>query len=79
MLSNILVNGMIAGSLYALLAVGFALIFSVAGIINIAHTAFYMVGAFLDMGAPSGWDKVRHEGTKDYVLPPRVVDYWTDN
>jgi branched-chain amino acid transport system permease protein len=47
MFSDILLNGLIAGGVYALLAVGFALIFSVAGIVNMAHTAFYMIGAFL--------------------------------
>lgn len=47
MITDILLNGAIAGGAYALLAVGFALIFSVAGIVNIAHTAFYMIAAFL--------------------------------
>jgi branched-chain amino acid transport system permease protein len=30
-----------------MLAVGFSLIFGVAGVVNLAHTAFYMVGAYL--------------------------------
>lgn len=47
MLQNILVNGFIYGALYALLAVGFALVFGVARLANFAHTAFYMVAAFL--------------------------------
>jgi len=47
MIADILVNGVIAGGMYAVLAVGFALIFSVARIVNIAHTAFYMIAAFL--------------------------------
>jgi len=47
MLLNILINGLIVGGMYALLAVGFALIFSVARILNMAHTAFYMVSAYL--------------------------------
>lgn len=46
MISDIVVNGFIAGSIYALLAIGFSLIFGVARIINIAHTAFYMVAAY---------------------------------
>ena len=33
--------------MYALLAVGFSLIFGVARIVNIAHTAFYMLAAYL--------------------------------
>jgi branched-chain amino acid transport system permease protein len=47
MTADILVNGLVAGGMYAILAVGFALIFSVARIVNMAHTAFYMVAAFL--------------------------------
>ena len=46
MLLDIIVNGLISGSIYALLAIGFSLIFGVARIVNIAHTAFYMVAAY---------------------------------
>lgn len=46
MASDIIVNGLISGSIYALLAIGFSLIFGVARIVNIAHTAFYMVAAY---------------------------------
>ncbi len=44
---DILVLGTLWGSLYTLISVGFTLIFGVAGIINLAHGAFYMVGAYL--------------------------------
>lgn len=43
---NILITGLILGSMLALLAIGFSLIFGVARIVNIAHTAFYMVAAY---------------------------------
>jgi branched-chain amino acid transport system permease protein len=43
---DILTSGLISGSVYALLAIGFCLIFGVARIVNIAHTAFYMVAAY---------------------------------
>ena len=46
MLQDIIVGGSINGSLYALLAIGFSLIFGVARIVNIAHTAFYMMSAY---------------------------------
>jgi len=46
MVANILINGAITGGIYALLALGFSLIFGVAKIINLAHTAFYMVAAY---------------------------------
>ncbi|MBA4394607.1 MAG: branched-chain amino acid ABC transporter permease, partial [Desulfobacca sp.] len=43
---NIIISGLISGSMLALLAIGFSLIFGVARIVNIAHTAFYMVAAY---------------------------------
>ncbi len=43
---NIIISGLISGSVYALLAIGFSLVFGVARIVNIAHTAFYMVAAY---------------------------------
>jgi len=46
MILDIIVTGIISGSIYAVLAVGFSLIFGVARIVNIAHTAFYMVAAY---------------------------------
>jgi len=46
MVLDIIINTLINGSVYALLAIGFSLIFGVARIINIAHTAFYMLAAY---------------------------------
>ncbi|HYS07928.1 MAG TPA: branched-chain amino acid ABC transporter permease [Myxococcales bacterium] len=46
MFQDILVTGLVNGSAYALLAIGFSLIFGVARIVNIAHTAFYMLAAY---------------------------------
>jgi branched-chain amino acid transport system permease protein len=46
MIVDILISGLIGGSMYALLAIGFSLVFGVARIVNIAHTAFYMLAAY---------------------------------
>jgi len=46
LLIDIIMSGLISGSVFALLAIGFSLIFGVARIVNIAHTAFYMVAAY---------------------------------
>lgn len=46
MISAIVVNTIVAGVIYATLAIGFSLIFGVAKIMNLAHTAFYMVAGF---------------------------------
>jgi len=42
----ILINGLIIGGHYALLALGFSLILGVARVLNLAHPAFYMLSAF---------------------------------
>jgi branched-chain amino acid transport system permease protein len=39
------VQGLAAGSFYALAALGLAIIFGVLGVVNFAHGAFYMLGA----------------------------------
>lgn len=39
-------NGLVNGSFYALLSLGLAIIFGVLGVVNFAHGAFYMLGAF---------------------------------
>ena len=45
-LANQLFNGLITGSFYALLSLGLAVIFGVLRVVNFAHGAFYMLGAF---------------------------------
>ena len=42
-----LVSGIGLGAIYALLAVGLSLIFGMLTVVNFAHGAFFMVGAFL--------------------------------
>ncbi len=42
-----IVNGLIIGLLYALMAIGLALIFSVLKLVNFAHGQCYMMGAFV--------------------------------
>jgi branched-chain amino acid transport system permease protein len=41
-----LMLGLVNGSFYAILSLGLALIFGLLGIVNFAHGAFYMLGAF---------------------------------
>jgi len=47
MILDIIIVGLISGSTYAILAIGFSLVFGVARIVNIAHTAFYMVASYI--------------------------------
>ena len=46
MLERILVFTVVSGGIYALLSVGFSLIFGVARVLNMAHTAFCVVAAY---------------------------------
>lgn len=46
MLEGILVTGLVRSGIYAMLAIGFSLIFGVARMINLAFTSFYMLGAY---------------------------------
>jgi branched-chain amino acid transport system permease protein len=40
-------NGLVIGSIYALMAVGLTLIYSVQGVISFAHGQFYMLGGYV--------------------------------
>ena len=51
------INGLVVGNIYALLAVGLALIFGVSHLINFAHGSVYMVGAYI------GWAAITFLGT----------------
>ena len=46
-LIQLLVNGLVIGVIYALVAIGLSLIFGVLEIVNFAHGEFYMLGAML--------------------------------
>ena len=50
-----LVNGIFAGSIYALFAVGYTLVFGVLDILNLAHSAIFMIGAFIALELVVGW------------------------
>jgi branched-chain amino acid transport system permease protein len=43
------VNGLVLGGYYLLIALGLSLIFSVGGVVNLAHGAFYAFGAYVSI------------------------------
>jgi branched-chain amino acid transport system permease protein len=47
LLAQILVNGVLLGGLYAVMALGLALVWGVLNIVNLAHGAFIMLGGYL--------------------------------
>jgi branched-chain amino acid transport system permease protein len=61
------VNGLVIGNIYALLAVGLALIFGVANLINFAHGSIYSVGAYV------GWVCITRLGLPLYLAVPVVL------
>ncbi len=56
-----LINGLSLGSLYALIAVGYTVVYGIVQLINFAHGEIFMIGAFgayatwMVLGQPSDW------------------------
>lgn len=46
MIGRIIVHTLVSGGVFAILAIGFSLIFGVARVLNMAHTAFFALAAF---------------------------------
>ncbi|CAA9328180.1 MAG: High-affinity branched-chain amino acid transport system permease protein LivH, partial [uncultured Chloroflexia bacterium] len=62
-----LINGLSSGAVYALFALGFTLVFSVLDLLNLAHGAVYMWGAFI------GWILVSRLGLPFLVALPGAM------
>ncbi|WP_445489085.1 branched-chain amino acid ABC transporter permease [Niallia sp. 03133] len=50
-----LVNGISLGSIYALIALGYTMVYGIIKLINFAHGDVFMVGAFIGFFAITGW------------------------
>jgi branched-chain amino acid transport system permease protein len=48
------VNGLLQGGLLALVAVGFSLVWGVMNIVNLAHGAFVLIGAYIGWKLDTG-------------------------
>jgi branched-chain amino acid transport system permease protein len=55
LLFQILVNGLLAGGILAVVALGFSLVWGIMNIINLAHGAFLMLGAYLSYYLFTNW------------------------
>ena len=62
-------NGIFAGSIYALFAVGYTLVFGVLDILNLAHSAVFMLGAVFAYGSDI-------LGADLYDRPGTLLAYW---
>ncbi len=49
------INGLISGGYYLLIALGLSIIFSLGGIVNLAHGAFYALGAYFAIEISAVW------------------------
>ena len=65
-----LLLGLVNGSFYAMLSLGLAVIFGLLGIVNFAHGALYMIGAYV---AWVGMDQFGISYWASLVLAPLVV------
>jgi len=63
----LLLDGIALGCIYALIALGYTMVYGIIKLINFAHGEFYMVGAYVafavlasvgTMGLPGAWDTV---------------------
>jgi branched-chain amino acid transport system permease protein len=46
---QVIVDGLVTGSNYAIVALGFTLVFGVLGVLNVAHADFYTLGAYVSL------------------------------
>lgn len=62
-----IVNGLILGSMYALVAIGFSMIYGIVRLINFAHGEIVMIGAFTTLGL------VQYAGAPIWLVAPATL------
>ncbi|EAP99211.1 putative branched chain amino acid transport permease [Janibacter sp. HTCC2649] len=65
-----IVNGLTIGSLYALIAVGYTVVYGIVQLINFAHGEVFMIGSF---GALATWTVLFKGQTGLWVLPIMIL------
>ena len=65
-----LINGLSLGALYALIAVGYTVVYGIIQLINFAHGEIFMIGAF---GALTAWILIPGESLGIWQLPVMLV------
>ena len=46
LVEQLIINGLVTGGVYVLVAIGLTIVFGVLGIVNFAHGEFYMLGGY---------------------------------
>src|SRR5207302_862278 len=63
-----LINGLSVGSIYALIAVGYTMVYGVLQLINFAHGDVFMVGAILTLVIAQKTHLIAHESWPAFAL-----------
>lgn len=79
MLIEQLINGLTLGSIYAIVALGFTLVFGVLGIINMAHGEIFMFGAFTGVMVTSIFDAPLWVAFAAAILVTAILGYFLEN
>src|ERR1039458_2611812 len=67
LLAQSIINGLLLGGLYGVAAIGFSMVWGVMGIINLAHGAYIMIGAFVS------YLLFTHAGVDPFVSIPAAM------
>ena len=65
-----LINGLSLGALYALIAVGYTVVYGIIQLINFAHGEIFMIGAF---GALTAWILIPGDSLSLWLLLPMLL------
>src|SRR5512142_3288120 len=68
-----LIYGIQLGSLYALIALGYTMVYGVLKLINFAHGDVYMVGAFVGFYASTRWLPLKDIDTHPEAAATNIV------
>ncbi|MDR0561532.1 MAG: branched-chain amino acid ABC transporter permease [Spirochaetaceae bacterium] len=67
MIVQAVINGILFGAVYAMIGIGFSLVWGVMGIVNLAHGSFIMAGAYISFTLFAAW------GLDPFLSAPLVM------
>ena len=69
-------NGLALGSLYALIALGYTMVYGILKLLNFAHGDVYMVGAFIGFGVLNAFGGAACADDRDPAAHLRSCSSW---